>query len=64
MLVRTTLSTSAVLSLYVERTCRGDKCLLLHVVKKMLVTAVGMSSVVRMGIMGGRGILAGADSQL
>ena len=30
----------------------------------MLVTAAGVSSAVRMGIMGGRGTLAGADSSV
>ena len=30
----------------------------------MLVTTAGMSSVVRMGIMGGRGTLAGDDSSV
>ena len=60
MLVRATLTMYAVLTASLQgregfpSACCGE----------MLVTAAGVSSAVRMGIMGGRGTLAGADSSV
>ena len=60
MLVRATLTMSAALTVSLQGregfafACCGD----------MLVTAVGVSSAVRMEIMGDRGTLAGADSSV
>ena len=64
MLVRAILTTSAILTVSLHVELAGARRFPFACCGEMLVTSAGVSSAVRMGIMGGRGTLVGADSSV
>ena len=64
MLVRATLTMSAVMTVSLHVELAGARRVSFCMMWGILVTTAGVSSAVRMGSMGGRGTLAGAGSSV
>ena len=64
MLVGATLTTSAVLTVSLHVELAGTRRVCFCMLWRIAGNSCGVSSAVRMGIMGGRGTLAGADSSV